>query len=87
MQSDRNSCNQAAKQIIRLPAHPLEDLYMHFKLRPHTCNQVTRAAREDLLARISFTREALQQCAREARVLEDNSRVLLEYSKATRVIL
>ena len=29
----------------------------------------------------------LQQCAREARVLEDNSQVLFEYSKTTRIIL
>ena len=41
----------------------------------------TRLARED---RFHSRGTALQQCAREARVLEDNSRVFLEYSKTTR---
>ena len=41
----------------------------------------TRLARED---RFHSRGTALQQCARKARVLEDNSRVFLEYSKTTR---
>ena len=41
----------------------------------------TRLARED---RFHSRGTALQQCAREARVLEDNSRVFLEYLKTTR---
>ena len=44
----------------------------------------TRLARKDWFHSRGTT---LQQCAREARVLEDNSRVLFEYSKATHVIL
>ena len=40
-----------------------------------------RLARED---RFHSRGTALQQCAKEARVLEDNSRVFLEYSKTTR---
>ena len=42
---------------------------------------MTILARED---RFHSRGPTLQQCAREARVLDDNSRVLLEYSKTTR---
>ena len=41
----------------------------------------TRLARED---QFHSRGTALKQCAREAQVLEDNSRVFLEYSKTTR---
>ena len=45
---------------------------------------MTRLARKDWF---HLQGTALQQCAREARVLEDNSRVLFKYSKATCIIL
>ena len=77
--SDRNSCNKGAKQIIRLYLHVLlEDLRTYALLTEASVVQsgntrgTTILARED---RFHSRGTTLQQCAREARVLEDNLRV------------
>ena len=86
--SDGNSCNKAAKQIIRLYLHVLlEDLRTYALLTEASFVQSGNTHGTTILARENRFHSrgpTLQQCAREARVLEDNSRVLLEYSKTTR---